>query len=136
MNDSNAYVRIEHKSGAYVAKIVDRSPPRTLVEIVAVLRHPLQGDLHHPYEPDVPLFHERRASAQREKVWVPSASLEAYDGDAPAYDDSLRQAWERHREELRKLVEAADDGARPGLRRWAEQALVQMRRLERDYWGS
>ena len=139
MNANDTYVTIEYKSGAYIGKAIDVSPPRTLVEIMAVLRHPMQGDLHHPYEPDVPMFHERRASSHREKVWVPTASLKTYEGDVPAYDESLRRAWEQHVQLVNRMIEEGEASAlanrHPGLTLWAEKALVHLRRLESDYWG-
>ncbi|WP_338131387.1 sporulation phosphorelay system protein KapB [Cohnella rhizosphaerae] len=64
------FVKAEHKTGQYIGKIASVDERRALVEIMAVLRHPQQGDLHSAYDPDAALFHERRASAEREKVWV------------------------------------------------------------------
>ncbi|GAA3404562.1 sporulation phosphorelay system protein KapB [Paenibacillus hodogayensis] len=136
MSSNETYVRIEHKTGAYIAKTVETSPPRTLVEIVGVERHPLQGDLHHPYDPDVPLFHERRASAYREKVWVPTNAAKPYEGDIPPYAESLRRAWEELVQETGRLAEGEDahEGG-PGLKEWARKALHNLRQLEKDYWG-
>ncbi|MEF3301606.1 sporulation phosphorelay system protein KapB [Paenibacillus sp. GYB003] len=137
--NTNDYVTVDYKTGVYIAKIVEAAPARTLVEIAAVIRHPLQGDLHRPYEPDVPMFHERRAAAHREKVWVPSSSVERYEGGVPDYGGSLRQALDDAMRAMTGLAEGEGDSAgandRPGLSKWAERALANLRRLERDYFG-
>jgi kinase-associated protein B len=138
MNPNESYVTIEHRSGAYIAKAIEQSQSRLLVEITAVVRHPLQGDLHHPYEADVPLFHERRAASNREKVWVPASSVEAYAGPVPSYEESLRVAWEEMVASTSKMA-AADQSdeveRRPGLAKWAERSMEKLRELEKDYWG-
>ncbi|PYI55867.1 sporulation phosphorelay system protein KapB [Paenibacillus flagellatus] len=137
MNDARtSYVKVEYKSGAYIAKTVEHAPPRTLVEIAAVVRHPLQGDLHHPYEADVPLFHERKASAHREKVWVPSSSVEPYEGEVPSYGESLRAAWEEMVRSMSKLAEGGEAGGGRDAARWAARSLETLRVLEKDYWGA
>ncbi|TMV17200.1 kinase [Paenibacillus thermoaerophilus] len=116
-------VRARYKSGEYAGILVEASGPRAVVEIRAVLSHPLQGDLHHPYEADVPLFHQRRALAYREKALVPKADIEPFAGEIPDYADSLRQAVKR---ELDRL--AAMDG------QWARMAERSLRELEQDYF--
>src|SRR5690606_2815173 len=68
--------------------------PRAVVRIEAVLEHPMQGDLHHPYQTQVALFHERKASANGEHVLVHLSSLQAYDAEVPAYNASLQTAYE------------------------------------------
>ncbi|MDF2657534.1 MAG: kinase [Paenibacillus sp.] len=141
MNESvERYVTVEHRSGAYIAKQLESSPPRVLVEIIAVLQHPLQGDLHNRYKVDVTLFHERKAAAQREKVWVPAASVQPYEGDVPSYDESLRSAWEELMASMQSVADGSYDRARyparPELQAWAVKSIEQLRSLEKDYWGS
>lgn len=130
MSDMTTYWIVEYKSGAYIAKTVEQAPPRILVEMAAVVRHPLQGDLHHPYEADVPMFHERRAASHREKVWVPKSAVEKYDGPVPTYDESLRQAWEQLVQSMNKVVNSD-----PNKAEWAEKSLEKLMQLEKDYWG-
>lgn len=115
-------VKAEYKTGLYAGTIVDIAPPRALVEIAAVIKHPQQGDLHHPFEPDVPLFHQRRASAFREKVWVPLAQLEPYSGPIPDYEESLRTALEAEIRLLQRMI------------RWAERSLAELEALRNDYF--
>ena len=106
------YCRVDYKSGTYVARFVEKAAnsPRAVVQIVAVLEHPYQGDLHNPYETNVPLFHERKAAAFGEQVLIPLGLLERYDGAIPDYHDSLQQAYKQ----LYAMMQARGDdyGAR------------------------
>ncbi|MDF2721340.1 MAG: kinase [Paenibacillus sp.] len=129
MNEQPTYWAVQYKSGAYIAKAIEAASPRILVEMAAVLRHPLQGDLHHPYEAEVPLFHERRAASQREKVWVHRSDAEPYDGPIPAYDASLRDAWEQLVQAMQQMKNNDPDRAE-----WAAKSLEKLNELERDYW--
>lgn len=114
-------VKVEHKTGQYIGKVVSADGRRALVEIMAVLRHPEQGDLHSAYDPDAPIFHERRASAEREKVWVMLKDAVPFAGEVPDYRDSLAAAWQA---EVRRMDR---------MRRWAEQCLVRLDAVGRDY---
>ena len=115
---------VAYKSGEYVGEFVERSAnsPRAVVQIKAVLRHPEQGDLHHPYEADVPLFHQRKASAYGEYVLVPLQALRPYAGDVPGYAESLAAAWRRQYGELAERGDA-----------WAERSLLELEQLRREY---
>jgi len=121
MLDVGQIVKANHKTGQYIGKVISEDGRRVLVEIMAVLRHPEQGDLHSAYDPDVPLFHERRASAEREKVWVMLRDASPYAGEVPPYKQSLAAAWEAEKQRLDRM------------RRWAEQALSCMDTLGVDY---
>lgn len=114
-------VRASHKTGEYIGEIVERDERRALVRILAVLKHPTQGDLHHPYDPDVPLFHERRALSYTEKVWIPRQSAEPYRGEVPDYRDSLKRALD---EELSRM---------DTLRRWSTRCAENLETLRQDY---
>ncbi|WP_029625977.1 sporulation phosphorelay system protein KapB, partial [Streptococcus sobrinus] len=50
-----------YKTGKYIGEITNIRPQFYLVKILAVINHPVQGDLHNPRQADVPFFHERRA---------------------------------------------------------------------------
>jgi hypothetical protein len=58
-------VTAAYKTGNYIGRLTQIRPDRGkgVVQILAVLRHPVQGDLHQPGQADVPLFHERKALA-------------------------------------------------------------------------
>src|SRR5262245_46345700 len=85
-------VVMRYKSGVYVGETVEVAGTRAVVKVLAVLRHPEQGDLHHPHDPDVPMFHERKALAFTEKANAPVRDLEPFAGETPDYRESLRTA--------------------------------------------
>jgi kinase-associated protein B len=116
-------VLADYKSGQYIAEVVDVTPPRAVVKILAVRKHPAQGDLHHPLEVDVPIFHQRRALAYQEKAVVTLADLKAYAGEVPDYRDSLQKALDAEIRYLQKVIS------------WSERALMEYRQLEKDYFG-
>ncbi|MBP3950661.1 sporulation phosphorelay system protein KapB [Bacillus suaedae] len=118
------YVRAFYKTGAYVGELIERQEEnqRALVKIVAVLKHPMQGDLHSPKQTDVPLFHQRKALAQFEKTWVPLSSLKSYLEEPPVYRSSLEQALYSQEEELSKDRSA-----------WAKLCLERLQECRDEY---
>lgn len=113
----------EYKSGQYIAEICELQPPKATVKVLAVCKHPLQGDLHHPHRTAVRVFHQRRALAYQEKVMLPLGLLKSYHGEVLDYQESLRQALAREKAELEK------QGGE-----WAERSLEALRSLEVDYF--
>ncbi|MFS0723924.1 sporulation phosphorelay system protein KapB [Paenibacillus sp. 1P07SE] len=118
---SGTIVKMNYKSGVYVGELVEPGSPRAVVKVLAVLKHPDQGDLHHPYNPDVPMFHERRALSYTEKALVPLRDIQPHAGDVPDYKASLELALQAEIEMLDKL------------KRWAERGLQQLDGLRREY---
>ncbi|MFC5404984.1 sporulation phosphorelay system protein KapB [Cohnella soli] len=114
-------VRISYKTGEYVGEAIEEDGRRTLVKVLAVLRHPTQGDLHSEFDPDAPIFHERKALAYTEKTWVPSQTVKPYGGALPDYPTSLKTALE------------AEVARIDGLRRWAEKCLEKLDEARKDY---
>lgn len=114
-------VKADYKTGQYIGRVASADGRRVLVEIMAVLRHPEQGDLHSAYDPDAPLFHERRASAEREKVWVLARDAAPYAGAVPPYRESLVAAWQAEADRLTRM------------KLWAERALACLDTLGDDY---
>ncbi|WP_280949448.1 kinase-associated lipoprotein B [Halalkalibacter urbisdiaboli] len=117
-------VRAFYKTGVYMAELmeVQEQNQRALVKILAVLKHPTQGDLHHPKETDVPLFHERKALAQYEKTWVPLSSMKPYEGEKLEYVPSLEQAWTKLYQELN-----TDQSA------WARLSMEKLIEVRKEY---
>ncbi len=115
------YVRAEVRSGHYIGELIEMNGPRALVKVLAVLKHPEQGDLHNPYNPDVPMFHERRALSYTEKTTVLIRDVKQYTGAIPEYNASLRAAAE------------AEIAALDRLQRWAAKGLEQMQQLQKEY---
>lgn len=116
-------VAFTNKTGRYAGEIVENNGARALVKVLAVLKHPEQGDLHNPYNPDVPMFHERRALSYTEKTNVLHGEIEPFHGEVPDYKTSLARA-------VAAEIEALDR-----LRRWTERGLELLQGLEREYSG-
>ncbi|MGN7942895.1 kinase-associated lipoprotein B [Virgibacillus sp. 6R] len=112
-----------YKTGKYIGEITDIRPMHYLVKVKAALKHPQQGDLHHPKDADVQFFHERRALAFNEQTNIPKKMVKPFDGDIPDYQESLKNALTELREELMQLNTP-----------WAEQSLSNLSRLEADYF--
>jgi kinase-associated protein B len=116
---------IDYKSGRYIAEFVERSqnnPTKAVVKILSVVDHPQQGDLHHPYQVDVPLFHQRKASAYMEHVLLPINVIDIYTDEVMDYPSSLANALQR---QLQELAEKDDE--------WSKKAREQLLLLNEDY---
>lgn len=121
----NDTVIFRNKTGEYIGKIYELRPNETVVvEVLAVLSHPTQGDLHNPNQIDVPLFHQRRAMSYREKTVIRTQMLSTYNEEIPDYQDSLKSALQR---KLEKLNDRDDE--------WAKASRVQLEDLKKDYFG-
>lgn len=117
-------VQAEYKSGVYIGEMVEVKGERRkgIIKVLAVLKHPDQGDLHHPGVADVPLFHQRKALAYQEKVSVPLRLLTPYRGEVPDYRSSLLEAVNRELKEL-------EQNHSP----WAKLALAHLQSLKAEY---
>lgn len=112
-----------YKTGKYIGEVTNIRPEHYLVKVLAVEKHPMQGDIHHPKDVNVPMFHERRALAFGEQANIPKKMVKRYEGDVPAYSDSLKAAVDKIKAELQK------DGTP-----WAERSLQNIEALEKDYF--
>lgn len=112
-----------YKTGKYIGEITEIKPERYVVRVLAVLKHPQQGDLHQAKSANVPLFHERRALAFREQTNIPAVYVKDYDGTIPDYKESLKKALE---EQKTDLEEDSSD--------WAKKSLEMLKNLEQDYF--
>lgn len=95
-------VKTAYNSGEYIGKIIDDKRNFWLVEILAVVTHPTQGDLHRRGEVEGVAFHERKALAFREKTNARKRDTVKYEGDIPDYVESLKQALAAIKGELEK----------------------------------
>jgi Kinase associated protein B. len=116
-----ALAKADVRSGQYIGEIIEVNGPRAVFKVLAVLKHPEQGDLHHPYNPDVAMFHERRALSYTEKTNVPLRDLKPFDGDVPDYNVSLQEAV------------AAQIAALDRLMRWSARGLELLKELRKEY---
>ncbi|MFB4166333.1 kinase-associated lipoprotein B [Alteribacillus sp. JSM 102045] len=118
----NNIVKAPYKTGLYVGEILQEKGDKTLIKVLAVLKHPKQGDLHNPNQINVPLFHERKALAENEKVWVPSSVLNTYNGNIPSYEQSLKTAVQ----EMKEQLESKEDD-------YSKMALDTLVNVSKDY---
>ncbi|HEY0827222.1 MAG TPA: sporulation phosphorelay system protein KapB [Bacilli bacterium] len=115
-------VKASYKSGEYIGEIVQYSEPKAVVKILAVLKHPEQGDLHHPMEVDVPMFHQRRALAFQERALIPLSSIQLYPYQVPGYNTSLKEALETEMALLHKTE------------LWARRCQEELASLQQEYF--
>lgn len=114
-----------YKTGKYAGEVTDIRPEHYLIRVLAVLKHPTQGDLHSPKDANVGIFHERRALAFREQANIPKKMVKPYEGELPDYIESLKEAVNNLKETLK-----GDDSS------WASQSLKNIETLEKDYFKS
>lgn len=118
-------VEAEYRTGKYIGELIEFTKTKAVVKILAVLKHPTQGDLHNPYMADVPFFHQRKALAFQEKALIPKELLQKYDLEIPNYHDSLRKSIELELIELTAINNA-----------WSKKAIEQLEALLSEYFSS
>ncbi|MBY0598155.1 kinase-associated lipoprotein B [Bacillus bingmayongensis] len=111
-----------YKTGKYIGEITNSRPGSYVVKVLAVLKHPTQGDLHNVKQADVPFFHERRALAFREQTNIPQTMVKKYEGDIPDYKESLQIALEAQ-------MNAFSEDDSP----FARRSLQTLQQLKQDY---
>lgn len=114
-------VQASYKSGEYVGEVVDVTRTKLAVKVLAVLKHPSQGDLHHPMEVDGVMFHQRRALAFQEIALMHPSTVMPYRKDVPEYHESLLRAVEDEMIMLEKMA------------RWANQSIELLQQLQNEY---
>lgn len=111
-----------YKTGKYIGEIKEIRVQSYLVEILAVLKHPMQGDLHHPKVVEGVFFHERKALSFKEKTNVPKQMVKKFDEPIPNYQDSLSTALEKLKKELK------EDSSE-----FAQRSLQNLQIIEQEY---
>lgn len=104
------------------AEVTNSRPGSYVVKVLAVLKHPVQGDLHNVKQADVPFFHERRALAFREQTNIPEQMVKKYEGEILDYTDSLKLALETQMNSF-----SEDDSP------FAVRSLETLEQLKKDY---
>lgn len=112
-----------YKTGKYIGEITDVRPEHYLVKVLAVIKHPLQGDLHHPKDANVGFFHERKALSYLEQANIPKKMVKPFEEEIPHYEASLKIAIRNFKLELEK-----DSSL------FAELSLKNIESLEKDYF--
>src|SRR5690625_4215201 len=95
-------VEAHYNSGVYVGEVVEDRRNFALVKVLAVLKHPDQGDLHKPGQVEGIAFFERKALAHQELVNVQKRKVYPYTGNIPNYDESLKKAFFELKETLQQ----------------------------------
>ncbi|MEH7353266.1 kinase-associated lipoprotein B [Neobacillus drentensis] len=111
-----------YKTGKYIGEITEIRPQHYLVRVLAVMKHPMQGDLHNPKEADVLIFHERRALSLREQANIPKQMVKPFENEVPDYMESLKEAVTKMKKELAEIPS-----------QWAEMSIRSLDSLEKDY---
>lgn len=95
-------VRAHYNSGVYIGTIKEDRGDRFLIQVLAVLKHPMQGDLHHPgaVDDEGVFFHSRKALAHYEKMNVTKAVVYPYEETIPDYHESLQTSLATMKEKL------------------------------------
>lgn len=114
-------VRASYKSGEYIGEIVEETRTKVAVKVLAVLKHPAQGDLHHPMEVEGVMFHQRRALADQEIALMHRSTLMPYSREIPEYRASLLKALEEEMKLMHKMAS------------WSSRALIELEKLQEDY---
>ncbi|MBT2666433.1 kinase-associated lipoprotein B [Bacillus sp. ISL-4] len=112
-----------YKTGKYIGEVTDIRPAAYLVKVLAVLKHPMQGDLHNPKQTEVSMFHQRRALAFREQTNVPKNMVRNFDEEIPEYKESLREAVEKMKSTLSEVQTE-----------WNDKSLQLLEDLAADYF--
>ncbi|MVP00318.1 sporulation phosphorelay system protein KapB [Paenibacillus lutrae] len=116
-------VKGEYKTGEYIGRIVEiNSPVKAAVQVLAVIKHPTQGDLHTADRNDLRYFQQRRALAYQEIALMPLVTIRSYNGNVPDYMLSLQHALE---EELSVLQQTEE---------WARRSIAELEELHKDYF--
>jgi kinase-associated protein B len=120
-----------YKTGTYFGEIVGFSPSQKYeVSVIAVKKHPSQGDLHHSMSANVSFFHQRRALANGEIALIAVESIKKYHGDLnqiPLYQESLEQSWKQEMEQMKQLL------SQPQTHAWATRCIEQLHFLGEEY---
>ena len=112
-----------YKTGKYIGEVTDIRPAAYLVKVLAVLKHPMQGDLHNPKQTQLSMFHQRRALAFREQTNVPKNMVRNFDEEIPEYKESLREAVEKMKSTLSEVQTE-----------WNDKSLHLLEDLAADYF--
>ncbi|UOB21119.1 kinase-associated lipoprotein B [Macrococcus armenti] len=116
------YFRLMHKTGIYIVEHLESRQNGELVQVINVITHPTQGDLHNRNEVENVFFHERRALSYKEKRIVDKNLLKPYEDDVLSYEDSLRNAINKMEEKLKR-----EDNA------FNKQSLLMLQNLKAEY---
>ncbi|WP_194709659.1 kinase-associated lipoprotein B [Radiobacillus deserti] len=117
-------VKAHYKSGTYVGEIVEDRGEHYLIKVLAVLKHPLQGDIHNYGKTEDVFFHQRKALSFQEKMNVSKSATHPYIDEIPDYTESLKAALETQKEKFKQQ----------GSSEFQTKVLEQLEDLEKRYF--
>ncbi|RDI36931.1 kinase-associated protein B [Falsibacillus pallidus] len=91
-----------YKTGKYIGEVTAVNPTSIVIRILAVIKHPVQGDLHHPKQLGEGFFHERKALAYREQANIPAGMVKPFQESIPEYGESLIVAFNTLKAQLQE----------------------------------
>ncbi|RWZ54873.1 kinase [Halobacillus fulvus] len=117
-------VKAHYKSGIYIGEVAEDRNRFYLVQILAVEKHPMQGDLHNPGKTEDVFFHQRKALSFREKANIQKEAVHPYEGVVPDYEASLKSSVEKLKQKLERRESEFNSHAK-----------TQLEDLEKQYFG-
>ncbi|AVL76386.1 MULTISPECIES: sporulation phosphorelay system protein KapB [Staphylococcus] len=114
--------RFAHKTGSYGVSIIEEDGNQVLVQIEQVIKHPKQGDLHHPNETNNVFFHERKALSQFEKRYTSKSKLRPFNVEELDYIQSLQFA-----------ITNLENKLKEENTEFAQYSLANLAQLKKDY---
>ncbi len=122
-----AYVMAGYKTGVYIGKWIEHRGAKSVIEVLAVDKHPEQGNLHHPHETEGIFFHQRRALAHLEKALVPTVDIVIYEKEIPDYRASLLDSLNAEEQRMTTMW------VQPELQKWSLRAREELKLLRKEY---
>lgn len=119
-------VKAHYRSGTYIGEVKEDRGEQFLIEVLAVHKHPLQGDLHNMNQTEDVFFHERKALAQHEKMNVKKPAVHSFNEEFPNYKESLRQSVDNYRTKLEKEATTYHQKALDVLNRLEEEVYIKI----------
>ncbi|MDL4842542.1 sporulation phosphorelay system protein KapB [Aquibacillus rhizosphaerae] len=118
-------VRAHYKSGTYIGEVIEERGENYLIKVLAVVKHPLQGDLHNFGKTEDVFFHQRKALSYLEKMNVSKPAVHPFREEVPNYLQSLRNSVNQLKE---KLTSKDKDSS------FNQAAMTSLEQLEREYF--
>ncbi|WP_186576421.1 kinase-associated lipoprotein B [Aquibacillus kalidii] len=116
-------VRAHYRSGSYIGEVMEDRGEKYLIKVLAVVKHPLQGDLHNFGETEGVFFHQRKALSYQEKMNVSKSAVHPYSDTVPSFNESLKDAIHK----LRSKLQEKDS-------EFNQKALASIDQLENEYF--
>ncbi|MBX0357359.1 kinase-associated lipoprotein B [Halobacillus sp. Nhm2S1] len=121
---NGSIVKAHYKTGIYIGEVIEDRNRFYLVKVLAVEKHPMQGDLHNPGKTEEVFFHQRKALSYNEKANVQKEAVKPFEGEIPSYEESLKEAVDALKSKLERRETEFNKSAKN-----------QLDDLEKQYFG-